>query len=103
MSRHHVLGPVSAIPEGEGRTYDLGDRRVAVFRTRQGSVFATQAECPHKRGPLADGLVGHDAVVCPLHEWKFELGTGAARQGECGVTVYPVRLAADGTLVLTVE
>jgi len=103
MTRLHTLGPVSAIPEGEGRTYDLGDRRVAVFRTRQGALFATQAECPHRKGPLADGLVGHDAVVCPLHDWTFDLHSGAPRQGECGVTVYPVRLASDGTLVLTVE
>jgi len=99
----HKLGPITQIPEGEGRTYDVGDKQVAVFRTRAGGLYATQARCPHRDGPLADGLLGHDAVLCPLHEWTFDLATGSARQGSCGIAVYPITADADGTLILTLD
>ncbi len=103
MTQRYALGPASQIPEGEGRTFFVGDKRVAVFRPRRGCVYATQAECPHRAGPLADGLLGNDTLVCPLHEWTFDLATGAPRQGECGLTVYPIEQKADGTLVLTLD
>ena len=73
-----TIGSVQTIPEGEGRSFDVGAKRLAVFRTRQGKVFATQADCPHQRGPLADGLVGSQTLICPLHSLKFDLGTGRA-------------------------
>ena len=101
MTQRYQLGPLTQIPEGEGRTFEVGDKRVAVFRTRQGGVYATQAECPHKKGLLADGLLGVDTLVCPLHEWTFDLTTGSAVQGSCGVAVYPIAEDADGMMVLT--
>ena len=94
------LGPVDQIPLGEGRAFDVGGRRVAVFRTRDGRVFATQGECPHRGGPLADGLVGSGTVVCPLHEWRFDLETGATANGACPVAVYPLTLDDAGRLAL---
>ena len=69
--QEHRIGRLAEIPPGEGRTYEVAGRRVAVFRTRAGQVFATQAECPHRNGPLADGLVGGSTVVCPLHDWRI--------------------------------
>ena len=71
-----VAGPLSLIPPGEGRTFSVGGVRIAIFHTRDGGVFATQADCPHRGGPLADGLTGGGMVVCPLHSWKFDLQTG---------------------------
>lgn len=103
MAHQHQLGPLTQIPEGEGRTFEVAGTRVAVFRTRHNTVFATQADCPHRKGPLADGLLGGDTLVCPLHEWSFDLATGAAKQGSCGVSVYPISKNADGTLVLTLD
>ena len=70
------LGPLHAIPPGQGRNFEFAGERIAVFHTRAGEVFAVQAACPHKNGPLADGLVGGNAVICPLHAWKFDLATG---------------------------
>ena len=99
----HQLGSLTQIPEGEGRVFQVGIARVAVFRTRQGNVYATQADCPHKKGPLADGLLGVDTLVCPLHDWSFDLNTGAARQGTCGVAVYPIEQDAAGMLLLTLD
>jgi nitrite reductase (NADH) small subunit len=103
VTRHVELGPIGAIPEGEGRNYRIGTLQVAVFRTREGRFFATQAECPHRGGPLADGLVGGTTLVCPLHEWAFDLLSGMALTGACGLRVYPVTKNADGGLVLHIE
>jgi nitrite reductase (NADH) small subunit len=95
------LGPVDCIPPGEGRAFDLGARRVAVFRMRDGGVYATQAACPHREGPLADGLLGGRSVVCPLHGYKFDVVTGAAVGHACGnLTTYPVSLGDDGRMRL---
>jgi nitrite reductase (NADH) small subunit len=101
MSRHVRIGELSAIPPGEGRTYEIGGVKLAVFHGRDGRLFATQAECPHRGGPLADGLLGATTLVCPLHEWTFDLQSGMALQGECGIRTYPCRVE-DGTVVVDV-
>ena len=95
-----TLCSVVSIPEGEGRTFDTGGRKIAVFRTRGGRVFATQAECPHRKGPLADGLVGGTTLICPLHALKFDLTTGQALSGECELKTYGTRLTAAGHIVV---
>jgi nitrite reductase (NADH) small subunit len=97
------VGPLSAIPKGEGRTFDVGVAKLAVFHGRDGRVFATQAECPHRKGPLADGLLGGSTLVCPLHEWSFDLLSGMALQGECGIRVYPIHTDSDGSLLVELE
>lgn len=104
--REVKLGPVNFIPPGEGRTFAInehaGGEKIAVFRTRAGGVFATQAECPHRGGPLADGLVGGTVLICPLHSWKFDLASGQALFGDCGIKMYPVRVDEAGEIVLTI-
>ena len=80
------LGPADRIPLGEGRTFHLGARDVAVFRTRAG-VFATDAACSHRQGRLADGLVGDGKVICPLHGYRFALATGLPIGHECAALV----------------
>jgi len=95
-----TLGPISAIPEGEGRNFVIDGRRVAVFRARDGSVFATQAECPHKNGPLADGLLGSGTLICPFHSLKFDLATGKALNGDCSLRIYPASLTDNGQVVV---
>jgi nitrite reductase (NADH) small subunit len=96
-----TLGPLSLIPPGEGRNFEVAGERIAVFHTRAGQVFATQAACPHKNGPLADGLVGADVVICPLHAWKFDLNTGEPLLGTCKLKTYPVRTNDQGLVLLT--
>jgi nitrite reductase (NADH) small subunit len=103
MVRRIELGPLDAIPKGEGRTYRVGMLRIAIFHARDGRVFATQADCPHRGGPLADGLLGGTRLICPLHEWAFDLVSGMALNGDCGIRTYPVTSAPDGTLILHVE
>jgi nitrite reductase (NADH) small subunit len=97
------IGSLEAIPPGEGRNFELAGKRIAVFRTRANTVYAVQPECPHRGGPLADGLVGGTTVICPLHAWKFDLSTGAPLLGECALTTYPVRVDEHGQILLSLE
>ena len=99
----HAIGKLSQIPPGEGRSFAIGTLRVAVFHTRQGRVFATQADCPHRGGPLADGLTDEASVVCPLHDRAYDFKSGAGLGNECNIKVYPIRADADGTLLLVTE
>ncbi|MCT7660140.1 nitrite reductase small subunit NirD [Mycobacterium deserti] len=92
------LGSVDQIPVGEGRTFAVGDGQIAVFRLRDGSLRAIDALCPHKGGPLADGLADDRVVVCPLHGHTFDLCTGNETGADpMSVRSYPVSVV-DGTL-----
>lgn len=95
------VGHVSAIPPNQGRMLRVRDHLVAVFRLRDGGVRATQPWCPHLGGPLADGLVGDGALVCPLHGRTFDLTTGEAQHGETGVATFPARVDAEGVIVVS--
>ncbi len=91
------LGPIARVPVGEGRVVDLGETRLALFRTRDGRVLVSQATCPHRGGPLADGLVGGDSVVCPLHAFRFSLSTGECLSGGCeAIRVYSAHVDDRG-------
>jgi nitrite reductase (NADH) small subunit len=94
------LGPLSRIPLGEGRVYAVAGENIAVFRMRSGEVYAVQAACPHRGGPLADGLIGGTTLICPLHSWKFDLTTGQALFGDCGIKTYQVYVDTDEQIVL---
>jgi nitrite reductase (NADH) small subunit len=95
-----TLGAVKSIPLGEGRVFEIGTRRLAVFRSREGRVFATQAECPHRGGPLADGLLGGHTLICPLHSLKFDLETGRSSDGACTLRTYATRLSPSEQVVV---
>jgi nitrite reductase (NADH) small subunit len=98
-----VVGSLSQIPPGEGRVFQLGGVCLAVFHTRDGGVFATEPRCPHRGGPLADGLTDSATVVCPLHDRVFDLRTGAGIGNAEAIRVFPTRLAADGTILVVTE
>lgn len=85
------LCTVAELPLGMGRGFRLGDLDVAVFRTREEKLFAVDGNCPHKGGPLADGMIVGESVVCPLHNFRFAAENGACdQQGICAVAVYPI-------------
>lgn len=100
MNAERSIGHIDQIPLGEGRNFDVDGTVMTVFRTRAGAVFATQPRCPHKQGPLADGLLGGTLLVCPLHDRMFDLRTGDSVAGDCSLRTYPVREAADGRIML---
>jgi nitrite reductase (NADH) small subunit len=98
------LGPVERIPPGEGQTFVVGGRQIAVFRTRDDDVFATQARCPHKAGLLADGVMGDGKIICPLHSYKFDLATGTPLGNTCtSLRTYRAELTADRRVIVSVE
>ena len=73
---------------------------VAVFRTAGDEVFALDDRCPHKGGPLSEGIVHGAQVTCPLHNWAFDLATGQAQGADVGqVATYEIRVEA-GRLLL---
>ncbi len=100
MATERLIGRISQIPKGEGRNFEIGATRIAVFHTRAGEIHATQANCPHRNGPLADGLTGNGTVICPLHDRVFDLCTGAGLSDGCGIKTYPVRTTAEGEILL---
>ena len=95
------LGPVGQVPVGEGRAFVVGNEQVAVFRLREGGMRAVAAVCPHRGGPLADGLIDEHVVVCPLHGHTFDMCSGSEAGGNAmSVRSYPVS-AVDGTIRIT--
>jgi nitrite reductase (NADH) small subunit len=97
------LGALDQIPVGEGRVFRVAGRDVAVFRCRSGEVHATSAECPHRGGPLADGLVGNGSVICPLHGFAFDLRTGEAKGHTCErLTTYHVEVSSFGAMTIDI-
>jgi nitrite reductase (NADH) small subunit len=98
-----ILGPADQIPKGEGRVFEVDGLRVAVFHTRGGGIFATQAECPHRQGPLADGLTDENTVVCPLHDRVYDLRTGQELGADCALSVYPIRVDASGIMLIGLD
>src|SRR5215208_1748818 len=83
---------IDELPVGLGRPFMVGDKLLAVFRTRTGRVFAVDGKCPHKGGPLADGMLAGEQVVCPMHAFRFG-GDGECDQpGVCAVETYPVEV-----------
>jgi nitrite reductase (NADH) small subunit len=90
---------VDDVPVGLGRAFRLGDERVAVFRSRTGKVFAVADRCPHRGGPLADGMIVGDQIVCPLHAFRYHGETGECDQkGQCAIQTFPVEVTSDGRI-----
>lgn len=95
------LASVTDVPQGEGRAVRVGKKSIALFHTREG-FKATQNACPHKEGPLADGIVAGCKVYCPLHNWGFDLCSGKGVDSAHGdIAVYPVQ-ERDGFLFIEI-
>lgn len=95
------IGSLDEIPVGEGRTFAIDGTQIAVFRLRDDTLRAVDAVCPHRGGPLADGLADGHVIVCPLHNHTFDLCTGSEVSGAAmSVRSYPVE-AVDGTIRVT--
>ena len=96
------VGEINAIPMGQGRCYVVGTQEIAVFRQRDGQLFAAQNRCPHRQGPLAEGLLGGNRLICPLHAHKFDLDTGMGTEPDECLRVYTVR-EVNGKILLSME
>jgi nitrite reductase (NADH) small subunit len=94
---------VEELPLGLGRAFEIHGKIIALFRTRGGQIFAVDNRCPHKNGPLAEGMLAGNSVVCPLHSFRYDMASGECDQpGACAVTAYPVDVR-DGDVFLATE
>ena len=94
------VGALEAIAPRGARVIKTAFGCVAVFRTAEDQVFALDNACPHKGGPLAEGIVHGNAVTCPLHNWVFSLETGQAQGADEGqVATYPARVDQGRILI----
>ncbi len=93
------LGRATRVPEGQGLCYVVGSDEIAVFRQRDGRLFATDNRCPHRRGPLAEGVLGGGRIICPLHGHQFNLDSGVGSEpAEC-LRVFAIK-EVGGDLIL---
>jgi len=91
------------IPVGEGKAVEVASRRIAIFNLGD-RFLAVDDRCPHRGGPLSDGIVSGSTVVCPLHAWAFNLSTGSAvnhPESRLCVASFPVRVQ-DGAISVEV-
>lgn len=94
------IGHIDDIPLRGARLVKTPVGCVAIFRTAEAEVFAASNACPHKAGPLSEGIVHGQKVTCPLHNWVFDLNTGEAQGADEGrITTFPVRLEGDRILL----
>jgi nitrite reductase (NADH) small subunit len=97
-----LVGPERMIPLREGKKIRFEGLEVALFNLG-GEFLAVDNRCPHKAGPLADGIVAGRSVFCPLHNWKIDLQKGCAvAGGEGSVKTYPVKVQ-DGNIYIAFE
>jgi 3-phenylpropionate/trans-cinnamate dioxygenase ferredoxin subunit len=96
------IAPASELPNGERLFVDIGDRPVVVFNIA-GQFFAIGDVCSHDDGPLGDGDIEGDNIICPRHGGEFEIRTGKALQLPAVVDIpaYPVRVV-DGMIQIGV-
>ena len=91
-----VIGRLEDIPRQGARVVETADGTIAVFRTADDAIFALRDKCPHKGGPLSQGIVHGKRVACPLHDWKIHLDSGMAAAPDEGCAAsYPIRLEGD--------
>ncbi len=94
-----AIGQLSDIPRQGARCVVTPGGRIAVFRTAEDRVFALEDRCPHRGGPLSQGIVHGSAVTCPLHNMVISLETGSALGADEGsVRTLPLKL--DGETIL---
>ncbi|MEO5641613.1 MAG: nitrite reductase small subunit NirD [Sphingomicrobium sp.] len=97
------VGAISDIPQRGARTVTRpGEDDIAVFRTIDDRVFALVDRCPHKGGPLSQGIVHGHSVACPLHNWNIALASGAAQGPDSGCTPTIAAKVEDGRIFLAI-
>ena len=91
------VGLVTDIPPMGARVVRSADGDIAVFRTADDQFFALYDRCPHKSGPLSEGIVHGRSVTCPLHNWVISLETGGVESPDQGCAARPLRRMRQST------
>ncbi|WP_055046027.1 nitrite reductase small subunit NirD [Devosia sp. A16] len=97
------IGRLEQIPLRGARCVNTPAGKIAVFRTAENHVYAIENRCPHKGGPLSEGIVHGAQVTCPLHNWVFSLETGEAQGADEGrVRTFAVNVV-EGRIFMAAE
>ncbi|MBU6459714.1 MAG: nitrite reductase small subunit NirD [Proteobacteria bacterium] len=95
-----AAGQLADIPKSGARCFIHANHRVALFRTHDDGVYALEDRCPHRGGPLSEGMVWGNCVTCPLHGLVIDLADGKAQVPDDGnVPTYPVRIEKGTVLI----
>lgn len=100
MSHWIDIAGLSDIPKRGARVVKTTLGCVAIFRTDDDRVYAIDDTCPHKKGPLSEGIVHGASVTCPLHNWVFDLETGMAQGEDVGQVVTFETKVLNGRILL---
>ncbi|MCU7814525.1 MAG: nitrite reductase small subunit NirD [Candidatus Thiodiazotropha sp. (ex Lucinoma kastoroae)] len=103
MSNWIEIGALTDIPRLGSRVVKTDTVEIAVFRTTSDEVFALKDECPHRKGPLSQGIVHDTTVTCPLHNWKVDLASGEAKAPDEGCTRSYLVKVEDGRIYLGLQ
>ena len=97
-------GLLDSIPRRGARVLRIADRTIALFRTTGDRVYALEDRCPHRGGPLSQGIVHGHCVTCPMHDWVIDLESGEATGPDEGATErFDVRIENGRILVAVPE
>lgn len=93
------VAQTTEIPDGEGRSYEVDGKAVAVFNLH-GTFYALDNTCPHRGGPLGEGYLEEKVVTCPWHGWRFDVTTGVCSANPATkVSQYPLKVTGTDILV----
>lgn len=102
MTQWTDIGALEDVPQRGARVVKTHFGCIAIFRTIDNEVFALDDSCPHKGGPLSEGIVHGRSVTCPLHNLVLRLDTGQAQGADSGsVATYAIRVEAGRILLDT--
>lgn len=101
MGEYRKVARVSEVPAGGGKKVEVDGQVIALFNA-SGTFCAVQDRCPHRGGPLSEGVLQGTQVTCPWHAWAFDVCTGnrvGFPEGMGNIKAYKVRVEGDDILV----
>ena len=99
LSGYVDVGAAGDVPLRGSRVVASPHGDIAIFKAADGLIFALRDSCPHKQGPLSQGIVHGHSVTCPLHNWVISLETGEAQGADEGCTG-AIRLRVENGRIL---
>ncbi|PLR83028.1 nitrite reductase (NAD(P)H) small subunit [Bacillus canaveralius] len=95
------VGKIYDMPERLGKTMQVGNKEIAIFKLSNGTVRAVENRCPHKGGVLSEGMVSGEFVFCPMHDWKICLDNGKVEEPDSGcVQTYRTNLEGENVYLI---
>lgn len=95
------VATLTGLTVGVGKRINVAGEEIALFKHKSGKISAIENSCPHKAGPLSEGIVSGDHVFCPLHDWKICLTDGQVQAPDVGcVKKYDVEVVEDTVYIV---